>query len=183
MWSSTWHEAHWQYTHRLSCWPAPPKLSLCSGFQAERRCSCPETIIIIFNNWHIYSLNKRLLTCMCVTRPVCHPAACSCTRSCQLRCSSGCPEAVLPLQSFPHPPLEQVTLNETQSAWLIQMSLIQTLRFMKTALCWFRLTEEILVTLDVATTRAAPYKVILWVNTLEVPQVYLHTGSQMTALF
>lgn len=122
---------HWQSTHHLSCWPAPPKLSLCSGFQAERRCSCPETIFIIFSTWHIYSLNKCLLTCMCVTRPVCHPAACSCTRSCQLRCSSGCPEEVLPRQSFPHPPLEQVTLNETQRAWLIQMSLIQTLRFIK----------------------------------------------------
>lgn len=174
---------HWQSTHRLSCWPAPPKLSPCSGFQAERRCSCPETIFIIFNNWHIYSLNKLLLTCMCVTRPVCHPAACSCTRSCQLRCSSGCPEAVLPLQSFPHPPLEQVTLNETQRAWLIQKCLIQTLRFMETAPCWFRLTKEILVTLDVATTWAAPYKGILRLGALLKWWLNLHIGSQMTALF
>lgn len=38
--------------------------------------------------------------------PGSHPAACSCTRSCQLRCSVKHPATGLSRQSFPHPPLQ-----------------------------------------------------------------------------
>lgn len=61
---STVMEDNWQEsTYHLSCWPAPLKLSLCSGSQAEQRCSCPERKSNSVN-WHILLFYVRWDVCV-----------------------------------------------------------------------------------------------------------------------
>lgn len=103
-------------TYHLSCWLAPLKLSLCSEFQAEQRCSCPEKKYISIK----LLTSFKLALIEIVSRPVFHPAACSCTRNCQLQYFSEFPEVVLLRQSSPYPPLEkQITLTETDDSYQV----------------------------------------------------------------